>query len=282
VWGVRSGSLVRRRQLARTLRELRMRAGMTIEVAAPLLDFSPAKLSRIENAQQGVDVHVVRTMMDIFGVGGEQWGKLLELTREASVKGWWRAYGLDDQGYVPLEAEASAVRDYTVGHVPGLLQTVDYARALFESSLQRQAPATLDRDLAVRMIRQERLTSSAHPLELQAVIEESVLHRPVGGLTVMRTQLARLVEATALETVTLQVLPTGAGAHPGVDGAFTVLSFDGLGEPDIGYVEHPMGSVHIEKAEHVARARLVFDHLRSAALSPAESVALIERVAAQQ
>jgi hypothetical protein len=89
------------------------------------------------------------------------------------------------------------------------------------------------------------------------------------------------VAAAALDTVTLQVLPTGVGAHPGIDGAFTVLSFEGLGEPDIAYVEHPMGSVHIEKEEHVARARLVFDHLRSVALSPAESVALIERVAAQ-
>jgi hypothetical protein len=48
----------------------------------------------------------------------------------------------------------------------------------------------------------------------------------------------------------------------------------------VGYVEHPMGSVHVEKEEDVARARLVFDHLRSVALSPAASVALIERVAA--
>jgi hypothetical protein len=83
-----------------------------------------------------------------------------------------------------------------------------------------------------------------------------------------------------LDTVTLQVLPTGVGAHPGLDGAFTVLSFDGLGEPDTGYVEHTMGSVHIEKEEDVTVARLVFDHLRTVARSPAESVALIERVAA--
>ncbi len=77
------------------------------------------------------------------------------------------------------------------------------------------------------------------------------------------------------------MLPTGIGAHPAIDGAFTVLSFDGLGEPDMGYVEHPMGSMHVEKEEHVTRASLVFDHLRSVALSSAESVALIERVAAQ-
>jgi transcriptional regulator with XRE-family HTH domain len=277
---VRSGSLIRRRQLARTLRELRLRAGMTIEAAAPLLDFSPSKLSRIENAHQGVDVHAVRSMMDVFGVGGEQWGEILQLTREANAKGWWRAYGLDDRGYVPLEAEASAVRDYTVTFVPGLLQTADYARALLDGALRRRSRSELENQVAVRMVRQERLTSAERPLELLAVIEEAVLHRPVGGPEVMRTQLAHLVTAAVYDTVTLQVLPTGIGAHPGIDGAFTVLSFDDLGEPDIGYVEHPVGSVHIEKEDDVARARLVFDHLRSVALGPAESVALIERVAA--
>jgi transcriptional regulator with XRE-family HTH domain len=278
---VRSGSLIRRRQLARTLRELRLRAGMTIEAAAPLLDFSPSKLSRIENAHQGVDVHAVRSMMDVFGVGGEQWGEILQLTREANAKGWWRAYGLDDKGYLPLEAEASAVRDFTITYVPGLLQTEDYARALFEASLRLRSAETLERDVRVRMIRQERLTSAERPLELTAVIEEGVLHRPVGGVEVMRAQLAHLIEAAALDTVTVHVLPTSVGAHPGVDGAFTVLSFDGLGEPDMAYVEHPVGSMHIEKEEDVVRARLVFDHLRSVALDPAESVALIERVAAQ-
>ena len=278
---MRSGSLVRRRQLARTLRELRVHAGMTIEAAAPLLDFSASKLSRIENAHQGVDVHIVRSMLDLFDVGGNRWTEILELTREASTKGWWRAYGLDDKGYLPLESEAGDVRDYTVTYVPGLLQTAEYARAMFEASLQRRSAEILERDVRVRMIRQERLTSPIDPLQLAAVIDEPVLHRPVGGRSVMHAQLRYLVAAAALESVELQVLPSGIGAHPAMGGAFTVLGFEGLGEPDVGYVEHPMGSVHIEKEEDVARAKLVFDHLRSVALDPDESVALIERVAAQ-
>jgi transcriptional regulator with XRE-family HTH domain len=278
---VRSGALVRRRQLARILREMRQKAGFTIEAAAPQLDFSPSKLSRIENAHQGVDVHVVRTMMDVFGVGGDRWNEILTLTREASAKGWWRAYGLDDQGYVPLEAEASAVREYTVNYLPGLLQTADYARALFESSLHAGSQAVRENDVAVRMIRQQRLRDQESPLTLVAVIEEAAVRRVIGGADVMCAQLAHVVEAAELDTVTVQVLPADVGAHPSVTGAFIVLSFDGLGEPDIGYVEHPMGSVHIEKAEDVARGRLVFDHLRSRALSPDESAALIERVATQ-
>jgi transcriptional regulator with XRE-family HTH domain len=279
--GVRSGSLVRRRQLARTLRELRVHAGLTIEAAAPRLDVSASKLSRIENAHQGVDVHMVRSMLDLFDVGGDRWTEILELTREASAKGWWRAYGLDDKCYVPLEAEASMVRDFTVTYVPGLLQTSDYARAMFDASLRSRSRETVEREIRVRMIRQERLTSTTDPLRLAAIIDEPVLRRPVGGPTVMRAQLQHLVEAAALDSVELQVLPTGTGAHPAMGGAFTVLSFEGLGEPDMAYVEHPMGSVHIEKDEDVARATLVFDHLRSVAHSPAESVALIEQVAAQ-
>ena len=58
----------------------------------------------------------------------------------------------------------------------------------------------------------------------------------------MRAQLASLVEAAGLDTVTFQVLPTGVGAHPGMSAAFAVLSFDRLGEPDLVYVEHPMGA----------------------------------------
>jgi transcriptional regulator with XRE-family HTH domain len=278
---VRNGSLVRRRQLARTLRELRVHAGLTIEAAAPKLDVSPSKLSRIENAHQGVDVHIVRSMLDLFDVGGDRWTELLDLTRAAGAKGWWRAYGLDDQGYVPLESEATTVRDYTVTYVPGLLQTADYARALFGTSLLTRSQAILERDVTVRMIRQERLTSAEHPLQLFAVIDEAVLHRALGGRSVMRAQLAHLVESADLDTVTLQILPTSVADHPAFDGTFCVLSFDGLGEPDMGYIEHLMGSVHVEKEEHVARARLVFDRLRSVALSPAESVALIERVVAQ-
>ena len=278
---MRSGSTIRRRQLARQLRLLREQAGLTIEVAAPALDWSPSKLSRIENAHQSVDVHSVRSMLDLYDVGGAKWSELVDLTREARRRGWWRAYGLDDKGYLPLEAEASLVEDFTVMYVPGLLQTADYARTLFVASATRRTSETLDRDVTVRMIRQKRLSSTDDPLELVAIVDEAVLHRPVGGPTVMRAQLARLIEAAALDPVTFQVLPAGVGAHPGMDGAFTVLSFDGLGEPDMAYVEHPMGGVHIEKEEDVARARLVFDHLRSAALSPADSVALVERVLAQ-
>lgn len=130
------------------------------------------------------------------------------------------------------------------------------------------------------MIRQRRLTGD-DPVELVAIVDEAALRRGVGGPEVMHAQLAHLVEAAALPTVTLQVLPFRAGAHPAVEGAFTVLSFGHLGEPDLVYVEHPWGAAHVERPADVADARLTFDRLRSEALSPVASVELIDQLAAQ-
>jgi transcriptional regulator with XRE-family HTH domain len=277
----RNGAVVRRLQLGRILRELREEAGLSLEVAAPALDWSSSKLSRIENGRQGVDVHGVRTMMDVYGVGGPQWDELLDLTRNTAKKGWWRAFGLDDKGYVPLEAEATLVREATASYVPGLLQTEAYARAVFAVAIHPRTEAELDNLAAVRRVRKERLTFAEDPLELVAVIDEVVLRRPVGGPAVMRAQLAHLVEAAALDRVTLQVLPMVLGAHPGLPAPFTLLTFGGIDFGDMVYVEHPVGAVHISKEDEVAVARLRFDRLRSLALDPDESVALIRRVTAE-
>jgi hypothetical protein len=223
----------------------------------------------------------VRTMMDVYGVGGPQWDELLDLTRSTAKKGWWRAFGLDDKGYVPLEAEATLVREATASYVPGLLQTEAYARAVFAVAIHPRTEAELDKLAAVRRVRKERLTSAEDPLELVAVLDEAVLRRRVGGRAVMRAQLAHLVEASALDRVTLQVLPLSVGAYPGLSAPFALLTFGGIDFGDMLYVEHPAGAVHISKEDEVAVARLKFDRLRSLALDPDESVALIRRVAAE-
>jgi transcriptional regulator with XRE-family HTH domain len=269
---------VRRLQLGRILRELREQAGLSLEVAAPALDWSSSKLSRIENGRQGVDVHGVRTMMDIYGVSGPQWDELLDITRLASKKGWWRAFGMDDRGYVPLEAGARTVRDATLGFVPGLLQTPAYAREIFLSAVTARTPAEIDRAVAVRSVRRQRLTSDDDPLDLVALVDEAALRRPVGGREVMSEQYASLVAAAELERVELRVLPTRLGARPAMSAGFTILDFDDPGLPDMVYVEHPAGAVHTSKEADVARARLVFDRLLELALDTDESVVLIERM----
>jgi hypothetical protein len=220
-------------------------------------------------------------MLDLYGVGGDQWDELIEMTREVRRKGWWRAYGMGDNAYVGFENEASRAHEFTLLYFPGLLQIPEYSRALFVAAGVHRTPNELADQVAVRTIRQRRLTSEEHPLELLAVVDEAALQRTVGGPEVQRAQLRHVISATVLPSVTLLVLPASAGAHAGMASAFTILSFDHLGEPDIVYVEHAVGAIQLEKDADVSRARMVFDRLRSAALDPDESVARLREAAAQ-
>ncbi|MBC8092531.1 MAG: helix-turn-helix domain-containing protein [Pseudonocardia sp.] len=274
--GERNGSLVRRRVLARELRLLREASGLTLEAAAPRLDFSISTLSRIETAQQGVNVHGVKSMLDLYDAG-DRWDELLTLARAARQRGWWQHYGLGSNSYVGFETEASRVRDFTTGYVPGLLQTADYARAMISAGLVWDAPATLENAVTVRTIRQERLIDADDPLQLDAIVDEAVLHRPVGGPGVLGTQLAHLLTSIDLPTVTLQVLPTRVGAHPAQASGFMLLTFGDLGEPDMAYVEHALGAVTLDKEPDVTRATLFFERLRAEALGLADSADLVRR-----
>lgn len=277
--GVRRYGTLPQRQLARRLRQLREEAGLTQEEAAPALDWSTSKLGRIENAQQGVDVHGVRSMLDLYDVGGAQWTEIIEMVRQARKKGRWHTYGRRDQGYLGLEADATVVHNYQLAHVPGLLQTEDYMRTLFSNSRRHPTKAEIDWDVQARLLRQRRLTEEPG-LELVAIVDESALRRPVGGVEVMRAQLRQMLARAALPSVCLQVLPISLGVHSGMDNSFTVLGFGDPDEPEIAYIEHTVSALHLHKEADVNGCKLVFDRLRSEALSPRDSAALIERLAA--
>lgn len=273
--GGRSGSQVRRRVLARELRGLREAAGLTLEDAAARLDIAPSTLSRSESGQQQISVHVVKSMLDVYEAD-DRWDELLRLARAARQRGWWQAFGRGERThFVGLETEATRARTFTAAYLPGLLQTADYARALFVAGLVWSSGEALENAVAVRMIRQERLVDPDTPLHLEAIVDETALHRPIGGPAVHRAQLAHLLRAAELPTVTLQVLPATVGAHPAIGSAFTLLSFGDLGEPDIAYVEHALGALIMDKTPEVERASLSFDRLRAEAAGLANSAALL-------
>ena len=250
-----------------------------------------SKLSRVENAQVVIDVHWVKSMLDVYDVGGARWTELLELAREANQPGWWREYGLGVESmarislpgsfYLGLEAEATRVQEYTSGFVSGLMQTADYARALMQAVPITRTASQVETLVAARMHRQRRLTSTDNPLVLVAAVEEGVLHRPVGGPDVLRAQLRHTADLAELDTVTLHVLPSGIGAHAALASGFTILHFGAMGEPDIAYVEHALGAVTLEKGSDVAQAKRNFESVLADALDPAQSLALIHQLALQ-
>jgi transcriptional regulator with XRE-family HTH domain len=262
-----------RRRLGRRLREIREGANLTLTEAAKRLDKTRSALQRIETGVTKADVHFIRSAMDIYDVYDET---LVDEAREAAKPPWFRAFGVEDLGYVDVETYAASVREFSGLKLPGLLHTEAYTRAFFAHSRRRRTPEQLHNDIEVCLIRQERLTSTQNSLELTAIIDESALRRDLGGPDVMREQLRHLIEMAALPSVTLQVLPLKA--HSALDGGFILLSFHDRDEPDLLYVEYVTGALHIEEEPEVRGCRLKFDRLGVEALSPDDSVALIERI----
>ncbi len=215
-------------------------------------------------------------MMDLYDIFEPD---LLELARAAKGKGWWRAYGVEDRGYIDLETDACSVRELSLVHVPGLLQTEEYARAVIDSGRQPLPRKTFENFVQVRLIRQQRITDKDGPLELMAVVDEAALWRPIGSAEVMRAQLKHLTKVAQLDTVSLRVLPTRKGAHAGMDGAFTILGFAHPDDRDVLFIAHPAGSVHIDKEGEVREATLIFEHLLAEALPAQASLELVEQVA---
>jgi transcriptional regulator with XRE-family HTH domain len=104
-------------QLARTLRRLREEAGLSLEEAAPRLDWSTSKLGRIETAQQGVDVHGMRSMLDLYNVGGAEWAEIIDMVRETRKRNERCIHKPGGQGYLGLEMDATLVHDYQLAYV---------------------------------------------------------------------------------------------------------------------------------------------------------------------
>jgi hypothetical protein len=111
------------------------------------------------------------------------------------------------------------------------------------------------------------------------VLNEAVIRRLVGERAVMQAQLAKLSELSGAPNVIIQILPFSAGAHPAMDSAFSVVTFDPPTAGDVVYFEYPSGALYLEAPDDVARYRLMFDHLRAMALSPEDSRRLLARSA---
>jgi transcriptional regulator with XRE-family HTH domain len=274
--GTESSPTLHRRRLARRLRQLREKVGMTLAEAAPKLDKTKSALGRIETGETIADPHLVRSMMDVYQTYDEH---LLDLARKAMKPGWWTPYGIRDRGFLGLETDADEEWEHSLMYVPGLLQTVGYTRALLGAGRVKWTKKQLENQVTARQIRQNRLTDEDAPIHLAAIIDETAFRKSIGGQDVMREQIRHLLQAAELDTVTIQVIPDEQGGHPGMDGAFIVLDFEDPEDPSLLYVAYPTGAVHIEKTEEVSEAKLLFGKLRSVALRPAESVAFVEQLA---
>ncbi|MEU8960065.1 helix-turn-helix transcriptional regulator [Streptomyces sp. NPDC048518] len=281
-----SGPTVRRRRLGSELRGLRERVGFDQARAAEHLECSTSKISRLEKGQGLAKAIEIRSLLDLYGVTEEaERDAVLKLHRTAGELGWWEQAEFEEVMptglgvYVGLEYDARSVQTWELGFVPGLLQTADYARAVL-SAVPRSADE-IERLVEVRNKRRARLSLDREPLELWAVIDESVLRRPIGGADVMRDQLSTLADSASQPNVTIQIYPTHKDSHPGLRGSFSLLEF-GPADPRIGYVDSPAGNAFLEKDKQVRSLVTSFDRLRVSAMEPEKSAALLHELAAEE
>jgi transcriptional regulator with XRE-family HTH domain len=277
---------VRLRRLASELKAFRAEAKLTREQVQEQTGVNQGTLWRIEKGQAKPHSGTLETLFDLYGVAESRRIELIELTRGARQPGWLRQYkDVVPQGYaayISFESDAKAAHNYESLFVPGLLQTEEYARATLLDGLPMDTD-TIERNVQTRMERQvvlARKREGRDPLEFWAVVDEAALRREVGGRTVMRAQLGRLLEMSERPNITLQVIPFDKGAYPGMTGAFVRLNF-GTVAPDIIYVESLAGDIFLELEAEIDRYGLVFDHLRARALSPRDSSTLIATLIAQ-
>ena len=276
------GPTVRRMLVGAQLRRLRTEAGLSRDQAGEAIRASEWKIHRLENGQVGFKERDIIDLLRLYGVTDpDEVAAFLLLTREANDPGWWQHYG--DvlprwfRTYVDLESAATLIRTYEGQFIPGLLQTDDYMRAVVQGAHLAESAEEVGRRVRLRLARQTLLTREQPP-RLWAVVDEAAMRRPVGGREVMRGQLERLIEATKLPNVTLQILPFDVGAHPAMVGSFSVLRFPEEELPDVVYLEHLTSALYLNKPEEVDQYLHVMESICVQAAPPDQTVALLDQI----
>ncbi|MET9487504.1 helix-turn-helix transcriptional regulator [Nocardia sp. NPDC006630] len=263
------------------LRKLRELNGITREAAGEHIRGSHAKISRLELGRTGFKERDIRDLLSLYHVDdpGER-EQFLDLVRKANEPGWWHRYSdlLPPwfETYLGLEYAAKSIRTYEGQLVPGLLQTADYARSIVALGHDEDG----ERRVSLRRHRQELLTRPSAP-SFWAVLDEAVLHRPVGGAAVLREQINQLIEMSQLPNITIQVLPYSAGGHAAAGSSFTMLRFAEAELPDIVYLEQLTSALYLDRRQDLELYRQVMDQLSVQAEPPERSRKLLEKIAAE-
>ncbi|MEU6543477.1 helix-turn-helix transcriptional regulator [Streptomyces sp. NPDC046859] len=265
----RSAPTVGQVVLGRRLLDLRESAGLKREEAARILRVAPATVRRMEMAEVSLKIPYLQLLLKAYGISDAEAEAFVHLAEEANKPGWWQRFHDILPGwfsmYVSLEGAAALIRSYEPHFVPGLLQTEDYARGVLRSgAIGQTSPDDIERHVALRMRRQRLLTREDAP-RIWAVMDETVLRRHVGGPEVMRDQIDRLLDATKLPNVTLQIAPFANGVHPGTFGPFVLFRFAMPELPDMVYSEYLTGAVYLDARNEVATHLEVMDRMAAQA-----------------
>ncbi|MFB7270655.1 helix-turn-helix domain-containing protein [Streptomyces sp. NPDC056244] len=275
------GPEARRRLLGLRLSALRAKSGLTAEEAGNRAGVSKATVSRYERGKGSIRWTYVDQLCRVYGTSDAEREALSDLAKHSKqTDAWWVPYAgkLSDNMrlLLAMENEASRIHHLGVGVVPGLLQTMEYARSIRTTPDPGLSAGDVDEYLSVRMQRQQ-IFDRAQPPTYRAVLDEAVLHRLVGGSEVMTDQLSYLLKRAQDPGITIQVLPLTAGAYVAALSPF--IRYGGTNpDLDVIYLENAVGSLFLDDATARKTYADGFAFLCREALDPASSAGLIAEV----
>ncbi|MGW5129512.1 helix-turn-helix domain-containing protein [Streptomyces sp. NPDC004069] len=256
---------VQRLRLRTELRDARLAADLTQRQVADQMEWSPSKLIRIEAGEVGITVNDLRSLLAFYHVEDtDRVARLLELargSRKMPFTEYRDIYHKEFLDFLAMEASAWINRTFQSLVLPGLLQTEEYASATIRAYSPGESAAQVDRMVEARMLRQDVLDSEQ--AQFFFIVDESVIHRQVGGPKVMRAQLRQLAEFAARPRINVMILPFSLGAHAASAGPFTLFEFK-EDVPTFVYLENPRGSATISTSPDEAATYLdLFQDLES-------------------
>lgn len=261
------------RALGRQIKVARERAGLSQKELGDRIGYGEETISSVERARRTPQPELLLAVDRLLDCGGLLASAAEDVERAKTRRRvrhpeWFR-------DYARLEAEAVELHDYSSLAVPGLLQTEAHARVVFATRQPLLDEATVEQRVAARLDRQQILARWPPPFAT-FTIEESVLRRPLGGWNVHREQLEALLKFGRLRSVELQVLPTERKEHPSLGGPFILLT--PKGKPQVAYLEVQHVSRLVTDPDEVRILAARYGSIRAQALTPEESLALIEKM----
>src|SRR5215469_8023523 len=250
------------------LKALREHASVSQKQLADTVHYSASFISAIENGTKPAKLDLVRRLDQALDAGGALVA-VWPITTVGTYPSWFARIA-------ELEAEAVKIHEWELRYIPGLLQTAEYVRELMRADRPRYKVGddddSIERDVVARIERQE-ILARENPPRAWFVIDESVLHRLVGGSAVMAKQLEHLETMAEMTHIIIQILPFSVRSHSGGAGPLKILEFSDA--PTVGYTEGRWSGRVMEDYDEVGIAMSHFDLIRASALPPEESVKFI-------
>lgn len=268
----------RARALAAALKRLCEDREVGVRELGRRLGAPHANVSYWLNGRRTPPIEDVSNILLVLGVSGSERDRILDLAREVKSESNWLSSGVPGMspalaGVLDCEATATEIFEWSQTAIPGLLQIGAYARAILE--VARDGRNGVDPLVMMRLGRQEVLTRP-QPVAFAALISEAAVREVIGDVSTQIDQLRHVLRMTERPNVTVQIVPTGQGWHPGFAGPFIIYDFGD--SPSIIHIEHLSSSAFLYEPRDVEVFQAASHQLRSKAMSPEASAELIASV----